>query len=249
MPNFRILVEYNGSFFHGWQVQTGFVTVQGELQRVLSMILKEPIHHVQGSGRTDSGVHARGQVANFTCSSIPDFAMLKRAVGAVLAPALAIREIEIVPDSFHAQRSAKRKQYTYSIWNERTPPVLEYGKVWHVPQPLDVARMQAAAQELVGTHDFTSLRAASCTAPKTEKMLFESEIHVDGPIIRYRVVGNGFLKHMVRNIAGTLVKMGKGHMGETSMQEILAKRDRTEAGMTAPAHGLCLDWVSYEDDA
>jgi tRNA pseudouridine38-40 synthase len=155
-----------------------------------------------------------------------------------------VLKAEVVPDDFHARKSASRKQYTYTILNRSAPPTLDRGRVWHVWGDLHVTRMQAEARRLVGEHDFSAFRGQDCEARSTVKTIFSSEVTAAPPYISYRVIGRGFLKQMVRIIVGTLVDMGAGRL-ERSMDEILAAGDRALAGQTAPPQGLCLDWVEY----
>ena len=248
MPNIRFVLEYDGSGFCGWQKQPGLRSIEGELQRAIETVLRLKIDHVTAAGRTDSGVHARGQVVNFRVPELPDLSRLQRGVSALLRRELAVLSAEVVPDTFHARFSACRKQYSYSILHRQVPPVLERGRVWFVALPLDVPAMMQAASELIGERDFSSFRGANCTQKSPVKEIFESAVTVHGEQIVYRVVGSGFLKQMVRNIVGTLVAIGKGQ-ARGSMREILEARDRGAAGMTAPAYGLCLDWVSYDESA
>lgn len=246
MPNIKLVIEYDGSSFHGWQRQIGFRTVQETLHQVLETILREKIHHVQASGRTDEGVHAKRQVVNFRCEKTPDLAVLRKSVSSILKNELAVHEATIVDDSFHSLRSAVAKTYRYIIYNHDVPPVLDKGKVWLVHRDLNLEAMSVAAKEIVGTHDFSSFRGAKCGAPNPVKTIYESSLEFNPPYIIYTVTGSGFLKHMVRNIVGSLVDFGRGEAKCGSMTELLEKRDRKLAGVTAPPWGLCLEKVWYE---
>ncbi len=245
MPNIRLILEYNGQNFHGWQVQPDVRTIQGELQRVLEMCLGEKVRGLQASGRTDAGVHAAAQVAHFHVDTLPDLGKLVRSVSSLLKNEVAIKDARVVPDSFHSMRDAVRKQYSYRIYYRPHPPVLDYGRVWHISGPLDVERMCKEAPLLVGTHDFTTFQGSGCGARTTVKTIYESELIVEPPYLTYRVVGSGFLKQMVRNIVGTLVALGRGRYGDTSVVEMLEWKDRRKAAETAQPYGLCLDWVKY----
>ncbi|MBN8549150.1 MAG: tRNA pseudouridine(38-40) synthase TruA [Deltaproteobacteria bacterium] len=250
MPNVRLVIEYDGSHFHGWQMQPGVRTIEGEIERVLEMVLREKIHPVYASGRTDAGVHARGQVINFfTSQEQPDVLRVAHSLSNILRGQLSVLQADIVPDDFNSRYSSVSKQYTYSILNRLGPAVLDYGKVWYIGSKLDPQRMNEEAKAVIGEHDFTSFRGTGCNAKTPVKTILESEVLVDGPFIRYRVVGTGFLKHMVRNLAGTLVDLSRDFLSLKSMGAILAARDRKQAGVTAPAHGLCLDWVRYKDES
>lgn len=243
MSNIRMVIEYDGSNFHGWQQQPELRTVQSELHRVLAMVLRQEIHCVLAAGRTDAGVHARGQVVNFHVETIPDLERLKQSVSNILKGELAVLDAEVVGDDFHATRCAKRKQYSYTIVNRKLPLVLDYGRAWQVGYNLDLEKMCQAASCLVGRHDFSSFRASGCNAATPIKEIFDSEVIVCNNNITYRIEGKGFLKQMVRIIVGTLVEIGRGRLSD--MSQILEAKQRTRAGLTAPAQGLCLDWVEY----
>ena len=247
MPNVRLVIEYNGAGFCGWQKQPGLRSIEGELQAVLQTVLREKISALCVAGRTDAGVHARGQVVNFKTATAPDLKRLMRAVSSIMRPELTVHCADLVAEDFHARKSSLIKQYSYTIYSRECPPVLDRGQVWYVAGPLNIELMRAAAQQLVGSHDFTSLRGAGCTSHSPIKQIESSELSWEAPYLRYRVVAKGFLKQMVRNIVGTLVGLGRGDLQPATILEILALRDRRAAGMTAPAFGLCLDWVKYPD--
>ncbi len=246
MPNIKLVVEYDGSGFYGWQKQGELRTVQTELGRVLSIVLRTPIYPLHAAGRTDSGVHARGQVVTFKVQEVPDLWRLAQSVSHLLKGELAVLSAEVVDDSFHPGKSATHKQYTYSILNRPSPAVLDARRVWHVHRRLDIPLMQRCAQEVIGEHDFSTFRDSECCARSPIKTIYESELILEGDMLRYRVVGSGFLKQMVRNIVGTLVDIGRGTIAVQSIAEILPLKDRRKAGVTAPPHGLSLDWVSYD---
>lgn len=246
MPNVRLVLEYDGRRFKGWQAQPNERTIEVELQKALQTVLRVAVHPIWSSGRTDAGVHARRQVVNFRLEEDPDLFRLSHAVSNILRGELAVVAADIVPDDFHARHSAVSKQYSYVILNRAVPPVLDKGRVWHVARALDVERLKADAAVLVGTHDFSSFRGARCTSRTPVKTIFESEITASGQYITYRVVGSGFLKQMVRAIVGTLVNLNRGLLGQATMQSILEARSRQAAGITAPPQGLHLDWVKYE---
>lgn len=246
MPNIRLIVEYDGAAFHGWQLQEEVSTVQGELQAAIETFLRTKVSTLCASGRTDSGVHARAQVVCFVAPALPDLPRLAWGVSSILRGKLAVLSAEVVPDSFHPREDAVSKRYLYRIMHRYAPAVLDRGRVWEVQQPLDIAKMQQAAKELIGEHDFAALRAAGCTARTTVRTIFESELVSQGPEIIYRVRGSGFLRYMVRNIVGTLVGVGDGTIAERTMAQILASKDRAQAGVTAPPCGLYLESVQYE---
>ena len=245
MPNVRLVLEYNGKGFHGWQSQPGLRTIETELKRALQIVLREEICSLYASGRTDAGVHAKGQVVNFKVSVEPDLERLKRSVSSLLRGELAVRSADFVDEGFHARKCALSKQYTYTIYHAANPPVLDRGQAWYVGATMDIERMKREASALVGSHDFSSFRGHACMAKCPVREIFESEVSWEAPYLRYRVLGQGFLKQMVRNIVGTLVELGRDRATLPSIKEILSAKDRRLAGSTAPAHGLCLDWVRY----
>jgi tRNA pseudouridine38-40 synthase len=241
----KLIVEYDGSRFHGWQKQPGLRTIQGELERVLSLVMRAPSGSLCAAGRTDAGVHARGQVVTFRSDRDLDFRAIANGVSHLMKGELTVLSIEYAPEGFHPGISSTHKQYSYRILNRQTPPVLDAHMVWHISQPLDLDRMQEDAKALVGTQDFSAFRDSTCTAKSTVKTIYESYLERDGELITYYVVGTGFLKQMVRNIVGTLTDIGRGRIRDRTFGEILAGLDRRRAGVTAPPHGLSMDWVAY----
>ncbi len=246
MPNIRLVLEYDGRRFKGWQAQPGVRTIETELEKALQMVLRVPVHPIWSAGRTDAGVHARRQVVNFQFESVPNLFRLCHAVSNIMKGDLAVVAADVVPDEFHARHSAIAKQYSYTILNRPMPPVLDKGKVWHVSRPLDIEQLRRDAAVLVGEHDFSSFRGARCSSRTPVKTIYESEIEVAGSYVIYRVVGSGFLKQMVRAIVGTLVYLNRGLLTLKTMQEVLDARSRQLAGVTAPPQGLCMDWVKYQ---
>lgn len=247
MPKIKLTVEYNGTGYYGWQVQPELPTVQGELQRVVELVLRQKVPMIEASGRTDTGVHARGQVVCVTVETLPDLGAFRRSISALLPRQVTVLTAEEVAEDFDPCRQAKLKQYSYHILHRDVPAVLDYGRVWHIPWHLDRERLKADAQVLIGEHDFTSFRATGCEAKTSVREILQSEVLVDGDQIIYRVVGRGFLKQMVRNIVGTLTDLAAGRLKNITIGEVLALQDRRRAGVTAPAHGLYLDWVSYAE--
>ncbi len=245
MPNIKLVVEYNGAGFHGFQFQPGLRTVQGELERILPILLREKPTHFVAAGRTDAGVHARGQVINFKVEKMPDLPRLKIAVSSLLRTELSVLSAEVVDDDFHATTSAIGKRYIYTILNRKAPATLDYSQAWWVSAELDLEEMDKQARLLLGEHDFKSFEGAKSQAKSTIKTLYKSEIISKPPYVYYVVEGSGFIKQMVRNIVGTLVQFGKGQIQLPSILDVLEKKDRTAAGMTAPAYGLCMDEVFY----
>ena len=245
MTRWRLTVEYDGGPFVGWQRQANGPSVQAALEDAIKAFSGEAAT-IFGAGRTDSGVHALGQVAHFDLAKPADSETVRDAINFHLKPdPVAILETEAVPDDFHSRFSATRRHYRYRILNRRAAATLAAGRVWHVVPPLDRAAMAAAAQELVGRHDFTSFRAAACQADSPVKTLDTLEIEKHGDEIWIIASARSFLHHQVRNIAGTLKLVGEGKWTVARVATALAARDRQKAGPTAPAGGLYLTQVDY----
>ncbi len=253
MPNFRLTLEYDGAGFAGWQLQAGAVrTLQGELETAIARVTGVRVR-VHGAGRTDAGVHAEGQVASVALATELGAAVLARALNAVLPDDLAVVAAECVADAFHARHHARAKHYRYRIWNGAHPSPLRAARSWWVKPALDTAAMQAAGALLLGTHDFASLQAAGSDVVSTRRTLTRCDVERVGLAsdpeargeIEIQVEGSGFLRHMVRILAGTLVQVGAGRREASSLSAMLAARDRRAAGITAPAQGLTLVRVSY----
>ena len=242
----RLTVEYEGTAYQGWQVQPGGPTVQEVLERALATALREPVR-VRGAGRTDAGVHACGQVAAVRVRHVPpDLERLRRSLNALTPDDVAVRDIAVVDDAFDPRRHARSRVYEYRIWNAPAPSPFWRRHAWHVPLPLDVAAMEEAVAALAGEHDFAAFRGADAGPQRsTVRRVLETAVRADGPLLVYRIEATGFLKHMVRNIVGTMVEVGRGERSPSSMRDILASRDRTRAGPTAPPHGLLLVAVRY----
>lgn len=250
LQNVKLIVAYEGTHFHGFQVQPRQRTVQRELEKSISLLTQEPVT-VIGSGRTDAGVHAWGQTVNFhTRSKIP-LERLALALNAVLPKDITVRQASSVSQAFHSRYDAKGKHYRYRIDNERHPNVFGRLYAYHVPQKLDIENMQEASQMLVGTHDFTSFCSAATLVESKVRTVTSVQVrHVLTELNSQEIVidvrGNGFLYNMVRIIAGTLVDVGKGRMSASAIPSILQARDRIQAGVTAPAQGLMLMEVFYQ---
>lgn len=245
--NLRLILAYDGAGFHGWQSQPGLRTVQQEVQIVLQHLLRHPLV-VSGASRTDAGVHARGQVANVhTTSEIP-IVKLRRAIGSRLPADVALVHVADAPLGFRAIRDARRKLYRYTIHNSSRRPAATHAQqhAWHVWHPLDVERMQVAANRLVGTHDFTSLAGRGSPRENNVRSVHSVEVRRRFESIFVDVVGGGFLYNQVRNMVGTLFEVGRGHWPPERIDAILAARDRNAAGPTAPPSGLCLEWIHYD---
>jgi tRNA pseudouridine38-40 synthase len=243
----KLTLEYEGTAYQGWQVQPNGPTVQAAVEDAVARLLGDRVR-VTAAGRTDTGVHAAGQVVCFRAEKPLDPPVVARALNALTPPDIVVRRAEAVGDSFDPRRSATSRTYVYRVWNAPTPNVFWRRFAWHVRQRLDVAAMDAAAQDLLGEHDFSAFRAAGCDAAHPVRRVVRSEVRATAPLIEYTVEANAFLRHMVRNIVGTLVEVGTGARTRSACASLLAAGDRTLAGPTAPAHGLCLVAVTYPDE-
>jgi tRNA pseudouridine38-40 synthase len=260
LRNLRLVLAYDGAGFHGWQRQPGLRTVQACIEEALARITGEPVH-LFGSGRTDAGVHALGQVAHLTTSCPIPASNLVKALNDVLTSEVRVLQAEDAPLSFHARYGAKSMLYRYRILQAAICSPFLWRHVWHYPYPLDRRRMAAAARAILGEHDFSSFAASAGSGDEpgdsdagpiarsksmvrriSSSRILWSEQRL---ILVYEVEGNGFLHHMVRNIVGTLAEVGRGALAVGDMNRILDARDRAAAGPTAPAQGLCLVRVSY----
>lgn len=246
----KLVIQYKGTNYHGWQTQPNGATIQKILEEKLSRILNTSIK-VVGSGRTDAGVHALGQVCHFDLPMDVEWSRnngkLKRFVlslNSLLPADIVILAVKSVSNSFHAQKSAKKKSYDYYIFNSplRNPFLEEYS--WQVASPLSIGKMRRGAKILIGEHDFRAFCASGSSVKTTVRKVYGITIHPP-PLIRISITGNGFLKQMVRNIVGTLVDVGKGKTTLFQFRKILKSRDRRLAGKTAPAKGLFLRRVEY----
>jgi tRNA pseudouridine38-40 synthase len=246
MRRFKITVGYDGTHYCGWQVQPRHDTVQGALEAVLFHLSGEQVK-VHGSGRTDQGVHARGQVAHFDLEKPFTTTALRRSMNALLSTDIRVMRVEIAPARFHARKGAKGKEYRYFIWNHTIIQPTERLYCLHVPEPLDVDAMKTAASVLEGVHDFaafTSGRKRYVNGP-TIRSLFELKVRKHGKRIVIVVRGGGFLYKMVRSITGWLLRVGKGEADAAETQEILESLVRTARVPTAPSEGLFLWKVHY----
>lgn len=245
MNRFRILLEYDGGPYVGWQRQDNGPSVQAALEAAAKAFCGEEVL-VHGAGRTDAGVHALGQVAHLDLARDTDAGTVLDALNHFLREEpVVVLAAEAVGDDFHARFSAIGRHYRYRILNRRARPGVTRGQVWWVPVPLDVDAMNDAAQALLGEHDFTSFRATLCQAKSPVKTLDRLEVFAAGEEVVIEVSARSFLHHQVRNIAGTLALVGKGKWSRADVADALAARQRAAAGPTAPAHGLYLIRVDY----
>ena len=243
--NIKLTVSYDGTRYHGFQRQANALAIQQVLEDKLAAVFGHPLS-LNASGRTDTGVHAYGQVVNFfTTGSIP-VERIVAAARSVLPEDIIVTSAEEVGADFHARRSAKSKTYLYRIYNGRLPNPFERLYAWHLFRKLDTAAMTEATAQIVGTHDFSAFRAAQGPPVNPVKTIFAAEC-AEGAneIIQFSFTGNGFLYHMVRNLVGTLVEIGQGRKTPADFARILASRDRKQAGATAPPQGLYLVKVDY----
>lgn len=245
MRNIKLLIQYDGTRYSGWQSQEHTdKTIQGKLQAVLEQLFGEPVE-LQGSGRTDAGVHALGQVANFRTESGFSPQEIVRYVNQYLPEDIAVLEAEEVDVRFHSRLNAVRKTYVYRIWNSSVPNVFERKYLYRIEEELDVQAMRQAAGLLCGTHDFLAFCSNKRMKKSTVRTLESIVIEQEGAELRMAFTGNGFLYNMVRILTGTLIEVGLHKRQPGEMTELLASRDREQAGFTAPAKGLFLKQVEY----
>lgn len=244
--NIAFHVAYDGTDFHGWQTQSGQRTVQEILEHCIQRVVRHPINLI-GSGRTDTGVHAIGQVANFHTTCPLECEKLQHSIGSRLPEDISLYEVRDVSPAFHATHSAERKLYRYRIFNSELRPVLRFVQRYacHFWRPLDLNAMQVASRHFVGEMDFAAMTAAGGERDCMVRTVYRCEVARFSDEIQIDVEGGGFLYRQVRNMVGTLMSVGCGTWPPQRVAEILASRDRSQAGPTAQAHGLCLQWVRY----
>ena len=247
MPRYRLLIEYDGTPYCGWQRQAEERSVQGAIEEAI-LGLTQAFSTLHGAGRTDAGVHALGQVAHFTCERAYRDDVVRDALNAYLKAArdsVSILDSRQVEDSFEARLSATRRHYLYRIVNRRPPLTLEKDRAWHVVRPLDVAAMQESARHLLGHHDFTTFRSTECQAKSPMRTLDVLEVSRTSEHVEIRTSARSFLHHQVRSFAGSLVEVGLGKWAPDDMRQALEARDRTRCGPQAPATGLYFARVDY----
>jgi tRNA pseudouridine38-40 synthase len=247
MRTLKLTIQYDGTEYVGWQRQPGGISIQQLLEDALA-----PIEHghvtVHGAGRTDAGVHAAAQVVSATVANGLDAQTMVRALNAVLPLDVRVLTVEEMPDAFHARFDARSKTYEYRVVNAPFVSAFLHRYAWHVPQPLDVEAMRTAAGALIGKHDFAGFQGAGTPVASTDRTILALDVEDGGgfdlPLV-IRITGDGFLRHMVRNIAGTLVEVGVGRWDPWRPLAVLDSRDRSQAGRTAPPQGLFLTHVGY----
>jgi tRNA pseudouridine38-40 synthase len=245
MPRYKLTIEYDGTPFVGWQVQDNGPSVQGYITEAVRAFSGEEVV-VRGAGRTDAGVHALGQVAHFDLTTIWEADTVRDAINAHLRPhPIAVLAAEQVADDFDARFSATRRRYVYRIINRRADLTVERNRVWRISRDLDAAAMHAAAQRLIGRHDFTTFRAAECQAKSPVKTLDSLDVERRGDELRVAATARSFLHHQVRSMVGSLVRVGEGSWSADDLAGALAARNRAACGPVAPPEGLYLVAVEY----
>jgi len=242
---FKLVIEYDGTAYHGWQRQATDRSIQGEIEKALAVMTCREITLV-ASGRTDAGVHALGQVAHFTCKTQITAVEFLKGLNSLLPADIVIRSCETTSAQFHARYDARRKTYRYRILNRPVPSAVDNRFVWHLRQALDFDAMQAAAAHLVGQHDFKTFEGTGSPRSSTVRTIFKADLFrekEDGLI--FEIEGDGFLRYMVRNIVGTLVEVGRDKITPGAFKTVLESRNREQAGATAPPQGLFLVSVEY----
>lgn len=245
MTTFKLTLEYDGTDYHGWQVQPGMTTIQGTLQEALTQICGAKVD-VMGAGRTDAGVHALGQVASLRTHFNHPADTLRRALTSILPSDIVVTRAEVMEDNFHAQRCARWKRYRYTVLMRRYPSALERRYTLFVPYSLRLDSMADAARYLIGTHDFSAFQAAHGSAETSIRTVWVAEFVRRGDHLTFEIVADGFLRHMIRIIVGTLLDVGRGKLRPEDFKAIHEGRNRNRASKTIAAHGLCLINVGYE---
>ena len=243
--NFKIIIEYDGTRYHGWQRQKEDATIQGEIEKALHIMTTKRVV-LNGSGRTDAGVHARGQAANFRCDTDLEPRIFLKGLNSLLSEDIVIRDCRQVDDTFHARYNVKSKIYHYKICNHPVPSAFKRLYVWSIRKQLNTMDMRSAISDIIGTHDFKAFEGVGSPRTHTTRHVMAADlIESDSRLLTFRIEADGFLRFMVRNIVGTLVEVGLGKTSPAEFKQILKSRDRTMAGATAPARGLCLMEVKY----
>lgn len=249
--NFKLLIQYDGTDFHGWQVQENARSIQGELERVIGMLEDAPVK-VTGSGRTDAGVHAEGQVANVFLNRPFTPEKLRSAINGNLWRDIRILDVERAPDEFHARFSARKKTYVYRVINAPVMSPFWRRYAHHEPRPLNLGRMEEASRFFLGEHDWTAFSSAHADGENKVRNVTDFTIEsvwdarAQAAIIQFRISAKGFLRYMVRSIVGTLLEAGRGEKGPDTIQTAIVTGERSLAGKTASAHGLTLLKVDYD---
>lgn len=244
MRNIKLIIEYDGKSFNGWQKQPTKLNIQGEIERAIGEITGEEIKLI-GSGRTDAGVNALGQTANFKTNSNIPIEKIPLALNSKLKKSIVIVSAEEVDDSFHSRYNVKSKTYRYTINNSQNGSAIYRDMEYHFPIKLDVKKMRDAAKLFEGEHDFKGFKASGTSSKSSVRTIYKADVKQDGDRIYIELTGNGFLYNMVRIISGTLLDVGLGKIDVNDIPQIIDSKDRKRAGKTLPAHGLCLVKVEY----
>lgn len=246
MRNIKLTIEYDGRRYLGWQrLGDTDKSIQGKIEHILSQLTGTKTEIV-GSGRTDAGTHARGQVANFKTESDMSLEDMQEILINNLPQDIIVKELEEVHERFHSRYLATSKQYSYYVWNQAIPSAFERNYSYHYPEYLDLAKMRKACEKLTGTHDFKGFSALKKTKKSTDRTLDKILIEEEGSLLHFTFVGNGFLHKMVRIITGTLLEIGSGNLELEAIDEIFESGVRSNAGITVPSQGLFLDAVFYD---
>jgi len=245
MKNFKLTIEYDGSGYHGWQRQKGQCSIQEEIEKAVSIMTKAPVTLI-GSGRTDAGVHALGQTANFHCETAIAAEAFRKGLNSLLPEDIIVRECIEIEESFHARFDVISKRYDYRILNREIPPAVCRQYVWHIRKPLNRRAMRLAARHILGAQDFKAFEGAGSPRSHTVRHILHADIVEKKPdLLVFEIEGNGFLRFMVRNIVSTLVNAGLEKITPDDFRQTLLSRDRSQAGATAPPGGLFLMSVTY----
>ena len=247
MRNIKLKIEYDGKDFNGWQKQPNKLNIQGEIERAIEEITGEKVE-LTASGRTDAGVHALGQVANFKTNSQIPISKIPYAINSKLKKAIRIKEAIEVEERFHSRYNCKQKTYRYVINNSVQGTALYRNMEYHIPQPLNAEKMKQAISYFEGEHDFKAFKSSGTSSKSSVRTIYKATLKQEGERIIIELTGNGFLYNMVRIIVGTLLEVGMENIKPERIKEIIASEDRNQAGKTVPAHGLCLLEVKYEDE-
>ena len=245
MRNIKLTIEYDGKCYNGWQKQPDKLNIQGEIEKAIYNITQEEVDLI-GSGRTDAGVHALGQVANFKTNSALPIEKLALAINSQLKSSIIIKKAEEVDERFHSRYTAKQKTYRYIINNSKTGTAIYRNLEYCFPVKLNVEKMVEAAKYFEGEHDFKAFKSSGTSGKNSVRTIYKAEVRQDGERIIIELTGNGFLYNMVRIISGTLLDVGLGQIEPNEIPDIIEKKDRTQAGKTLPAHGLYLVKVQYK---
>lgn len=246
LNNFKLTIEYDGTCYQGWQRQPNGPSIQMAIESALKKMTCQDLSLI-GSGRTDAGVHALGQVANFTCDTRIAPHAFQKGLNSLLPDDIVIRDCCIVPEKFHSRFDVKSKVYHYHILNQSLPSAIGRQYAWWLRRPLHIGTMNSAIRHLLGEHDFKAFEGAGSPRSHSVRHILHAEL-AEGPDgkIRFAVEANGFLRYMVRNIVGTLVAVGRGDLSSAQFRDILLSQDRNQAAATAPPHGLFLAYVTYD---